>query len=66
MADKKSKKIVLLIEKLDYIIKNLYPNFNSTGKKFLIKLAKDEKKIDYSNFFFFETDDKLVVKSVDF
>ena len=45
MADKKFKKIVLLIEKLDYIIKNLYPNFNSTGKKFLIKLAKDEKRL---------------------
>ena len=43
MADKKSKNIVLLIEKLDYIFKNFDPNFNSTGKKFLIKLAKDEK-----------------------
>ena len=28
-------------------------------------LAKDEKKIDYNNLFF-ETDDKFVVKQVDF
>ena len=66
VADKKPKEIVLLKDKLDFIFKNFGSNFNSTGKKFLIKLAKDEKKIDYSNFFFFETDDKLVVKSVDF
>ena len=66
MADKKPKEIVLLKDKLDFIFRNFGSNFNSTGKKFLIKLAKDEKKIDYSNFFFFETDDKLVVKSVDF
>ena len=32
---------------------------------FLIKLAKDEKKIDYNNLFF-SIDDKSVVKSVDF
>ena len=66
VADKKPKEIVLLKDKLDFIFRNFGSNFNSTGKKFLIKLAKDEKKIDYSNFFFFETDDKLVVKSVDF
>ena len=33
--------------------------------KILIKLAKDEKKIDYTNLFF-EIDDKSVVKSDDF
>ena len=39
-------------------------NFNSTGKNFLVKLAKDEKKIDYYNLFF-EIDDP-VIKSFDF
>ena len=34
-------------------------------KIFLIKLAKDEKKIDYNNLFF-KIDNKSVVKSVDF
>ena len=34
-------------------------------KKFLIKLAKDKKKIDYNNLFF-EINDKSVVKSADF
>ena len=52
MVDKKPKKIVLLQDKLDLIFKNFDSNFNSTGKKFLIKLAKDEKKIDYNNLFF--------------
>ena len=51
MADKKSKEIVLLKDKLDHIFKNFGPNFNITGKNFLVKLAKDEKKIDYNNFF---------------
>ena len=45
MADKKSKKIVLLKGELNFIFKNFDPNFNSTGKKFLIKLAKDEKRL---------------------
>ena len=45
VADKKSKEIVVLKDKLDYIFKNFGPNFNSTGKKFLIKLAKDEKRL---------------------
>ena len=63
-AYKKSKEIVLLKDELDYIFKNFGPNFNSTGKKFLIKLAKDEK-IDYNNLFF-QINDKSVVKSVNF
>ena len=65
VADKKPKKIVLLKDKLDFIFKNFVPNFNSTGKDFLKKLAKDEKKIDYNNLFF-EIDDKSVAKDVDF
>ena len=43
MADKKRKEIVLLKNKLDYIFKNFGSRFNSTGKNFLKKLAKDEK-----------------------
>ena len=65
VVDKKPKKIVLLKDKLDFIFKNFVSNFNSTGKNFLTKLAKDEKKIDYNNLFF-EIDDKSVVKSADF
>ena len=56
---------MLLKDKLDFIFKNFDSNFNSTGKNFLIKLAKDEKKIDYNNSFF-EIDYKSVVKSADF
>ena len=44
-VDKKSKKIVLLKDELDYIFKNFGSNFNSTGKGFLIKLAKEEKRL---------------------
>ena len=65
MVDKKPKKIVLLKDKLDFIFKNFGSNFNNTGKKFLIKLAKDEKKIDYNNFFF-ELNDTSFVKNADF
>ena len=65
VADKKPKEIVLLKDKLDYIFKNFDSNFNSAGKSFLKKLAKDEKKIDYNNLFF-EIDDKSVIKDVDF
>ena len=65
MVDKKPKKIVLLKDELDFIFKNFGSNFNSTGKNFLKKLAKDEKKIDYNNLFF-EIDDKSVVKIADF
>ena len=65
VVDKKPRKIVLLKDKSDHIFKNFGSNFNSTGKYFLIRLAKDEKKIDYNNFFF-EIDDKSVVKSVDY
>ena len=56
---------MLLKDKLDFIFKNYDQNFNSTGKKFLKMLAKDEKKIDYNNLFF-EIDDNSVVKSADF
>ena len=45
VVDKKPKKIVLLKDKLDYIFKNFGSNFNSTGKNFLIKLAKDKKRL---------------------
>ena len=65
VVDKKSKEIMLLKDKLDFIFKNFDSNFNSTGKKFLIMLAKDEKKIDNNNLFF-EIDDKSVLKSADF
>ena len=65
MTDKNPKEIVLLKDKLDYIFKNFGSNFNSTGKGFLKRLAKDEKKIDYNNLFF-EIDDKFVVKSAAF
>ena len=41
--DKKSEEMVLLKDKLDFIFKNFDSNFNSTGKKILIKLSKDEK-----------------------
>ena len=56
---------MLLKDKLDFIFKNFDQNFNSTGKYFLKKLAKDEKKIDYNNLFF-EIDDKSVFKSAGF
>ena len=65
MAGKKPKEIALLEDKLDYIFKNFGSRFNSTGKNFLKRLAKDEKEIDHNNSFF-ETDDKSIVKSVDF
>ena len=65
VVDKKPKKIVLLKDKLDFIFKNFDSNFNSTGKYFLKKLAKDEKKIDYNNFFI-NIYDKSAVKSIDF
>ena len=64
-VDKKPKKSVLLKDKLDNIFKNFGSNFNSTGRRFLIKLAKDEKKIDYNNLLF-EINDKSVVKSANF
>ena len=43
MTDKNPKEIVLLKDKLDYIFKNFGSNFNSTGKNFLKRLAKDQK-----------------------
>ena len=61
VAGKKSKEIMLLKDKLDFIFKNFDSNFNSTGKKFLTKVAKDEKKIDYNNLLF-EIVDKSFVK----
>ena len=65
MADKKPKGIVLLKDKLDLYLKILAQTLIILGKQFLIKLAKDEKKIDYNNLFF-EIDSKSVFKSVDF
>ena len=56
---------MLLKDKLDFIFKTFDSNFNSTGKKFPIKLSKDETKIYYNNLFS-EIDDKAVVKSADF
>ena len=64
VADKKPKQIMLLKDKLDFIFKNYDQNFNNTGKNFLKKLAKDEKKIN--NNLLFEIDDKSVVKSANF
>ena len=61
VAGKKSKEIMLLKDKLDFIFKNFDSNFNSTGKKILTKVAKDEKKIDYNNLLF-EIVDKSFVK----
>ena len=61
---KEPRKIVLLKDRLDYIFTKFSSNFKNTGKNYLIKLAKDEKKIDYNNWFF-ETDDP-VIKSFDF
>ena len=63
VADKKSKEMVLLKDKLDFIFKNFDQIFNSTGKNFLKRFAKDEKKIDYKNLFL-EIDDKSVDKDV--
>ena len=62
---RKPKKIVLLKDKLDYIIKSFDSNFNSIGKNFLIKLAKDEKRINYNNLFF-SIGDNSIVKDADF
>ena len=42
---KEPRKIVLLKDRLDYIFTNFSSNFNSTGKDFLIKLAKNEKRL---------------------
>ena len=56
---------MLLKHELVYIFKSFGSNFNSSGKNFIIKIAKDEKKIDY-NILFFEINNKSVVKSVGF
>ena len=61
---KEPRKILLLKDRLDYIFTKFSSNFNSTGKKFLIKLAKDEKKIDYNNFFF-ELDDPVTATGLE-
>ena len=45
VAAKKPKEIALLKDKLDFIFKTFGLNFGSTGKKFLITLAKDEKRL---------------------
>ena len=44
---KEPKEIVLLKYRLHYIFTNFRSNLNSTGKNFLVRLAKDEKKIDF-------------------
>ena len=46
-------------------IKSLKKLCNSTGKTFVIKLAKDGKNIDYNNLFF-KINDASIVKDVDF
>ena len=55
---------MLLKYELDFIFKNFGSNFNSTGKKILIKLAKDEKKIDYNNLFFGIDNEPVVTNAV--
>ena len=42
---KSQKKLLLLNNELDYIFKNFGSNFSGTGRKFLIKVAKDEKRL---------------------
>ena len=54
-----------IFNKLDFILKNFGSNFNSAWKKILINLAKDEKKIDYNNWFF-EINNELISKDIDF
>ena len=54
-----------IFKKLDFILKNFGSNFNSAWKKILINLAKDEKKIDYNNWFF-EINNELISKDIDF
>ena len=49
---RKSLEIVLLKDRLDYVFTNFSSNFNSNGKFFLKKPAKNEEKIDYNNLFF--------------
>ena len=65
VADKKSKEIVLLKDKLDFIFKNFDQNFNSTGKIFLKTLPRMKKRLIIM-ICFFEIDDKSVNKNVDF
>ena len=65
ITDNKPEAIVLLKDRLDYLFKSFGSYFNSNGKNFLKKLAKDEEKIDYNNLFF-NADDKSAVKSVNF
>ena len=43
------KKIVLLKDKLDHLFKDFGSNYNSSGKNCLMRLAKNEEKIN--NFF---------------
>ena len=54
-----------IFNKLDFIFKTFGSNFNSAWKKILVNLAKDEKKIDYNNWFF-EINDELISKDIDF
>ena len=65
MVNKKTEEIVLLKDRLDYIFKNFDLNFTKAGKIFLIKLAKNEDQIDYTNLFF-KVDGSPISKSLNF
>ena len=65
VADEKPIETVLLTDNLYFELKNLAQILIILEKKFLKKLPKDEKKIDYNNLFF-EIDSNSVLKSVDF
>ena len=56
---------MLVKDRLGNIYDNFDSNFNNTGKKFLKRIAKDEKEIDYDNLFF-KINDNFFVKIVDF
>ena len=61
---KKTRKIILIKDRLDYIFESFSSSFSSTGINFLNRFSQDEKKIDYNNLFF-EIDDP-VIKSYNF
>ena len=45
LADKKSKEILLLKDRLDFIFENFDQNFNNAGKKFLKILSRMKKRL---------------------
>ena len=45
LADKKSKEILLLKDKLDFIFKNFDQNFNNAGKNFLKIVPRMNKRL---------------------